>query len=147
MLTATLKKVIAVIAVIALIIGLQTSGQTKPEEPGKPKNLKVLPKNITHEELINTMKGFSKALGVRCTNCHVTLSTGTPEDPDFDFASDAKKEKIIARQMIKMVMAINHKYLRKIEDGNLEQITCVTCHRGNLKPMVSVDSLPQKDKH
>ncbi|HYV91832.1 MAG TPA: c-type cytochrome [Chitinophagales bacterium] len=147
MLTSTIKKMISVIAVIALIIGLQTSGQTKQEEPEKPKNLKVLPKNITHEELIQTMKGFSKALGVRCNHCHVTLSSGTPEHPDFDFPSDAKKEKIIARQMIRMVTAINHKYLSKMEDGNLEQITCVTCHRGNLKPMVSVDSLPQKEKH
>jgi hypothetical protein len=147
MLTSTLKKVIAVIAVIAMIIGVQTFGQTKPEEPEKPKNLKVLPKNITHEELIATMKGFSKALGVRCDKCHVTLSTGTPEHPDFDFASDAKPEKLAARQMYKMMIAINHKYLSKIGNKQLDEINCVTCHRGSMKPMVSVDSLPHKEKH
>src|SRR2546430_929881 len=145
--TSTLKKLIALIAVVALIIGMQTFGQTKQEEPPKAKNLKVLPKNITHDELIATMKGFSKALGVRCTTCHVTTSKGTAEHPDFDFASDAKPEKNIARQMYKMVNAINHKYIGKMDDGKLDQINCVTCHRGGLHPMVSVDSLPQKEKH
>src|SRR4026207_1577271 len=127
MLTPALKKVIAAIAVIALIVGLQTFGQTKQEEPEKPKNLKVLPKNISHDELIATMKGFSKALGVRCNECHVTTSKGTPEHPDFDFASDAKPEKATARQMIKMVRAINSKCLSKMGDKKLDQIHCVTC--------------------
>ena len=147
MLTATLKKVISMIAVIALIIGLQTFGQTKQQEPEKPKNLKVLPKNITHDELIATMKGFSKALGVHCTECHVTTSKGTPDHPDFDFASDAKPEKNTARQMYKMVNAINSKYISKMGDKKLDQINCVTCHRGSLKPMISVDSLPHTEKH
>ena len=147
MLTSTLKKLIALIAVVALIIGMQTFGQTKQEEPPKPTNLKVLPKNISHDDLIATMKGFSKALGVRCTECHVTTDKGTAEHPDFDFASDAKPEKDVAREMYKMVNAINHKYISKMGDKKLDQINCVTCHRGSMKPMISVDSLPHQEKH
>ncbi|MEE8119143.1 MAG: hypothetical protein V3T39_06225, partial [Gammaproteobacteria bacterium] len=36
-----------------------------------PQNLKVLPKNISPEDLQETMKGFSFALDTRCVTCHV----------------------------------------------------------------------------
>ena len=93
------------------------------------------------------MKNFCKSLGVRCGECHVSTSNGEQDHPEFDFASDAKPEKNIARDMMRMVTAVNHKYLSKAGDGKLEEITCVTCHRGSLKPMVSVDSLPKKENH
>ena len=137
-------KALVAVLMIAAIITLQTSGQVKSDEPQKHKNLKVLPKNISHEDLIKIMKGFSMSLGVRCDKCHVQMTTTQGEKPEFDFASDAKPEKGIARQMIKMVNAINGKYLKKAGDGKFENISCVTCHRGNIKPLVSVDSLPKK---
>ena len=139
-------KIISVVAITAAILCLQSIGQARPDEPEKAKNLKVLPKDISHDDLIKVMKGFTASLGVKCTQCHV----GTPTSDgkmDFDFPSDAKPEKTTARQMMKMVKAINGKYLAKMDEGHLEQITCVTCHRGNIKPMVSVDSLPKMEKH
>jgi len=139
-------KALTLIIATALIIAVPTFGQMNQEEP-KPQNLKVLPKNISHDELIQIMRTYTKSLGVRCGECHAAKPGGDPQKPELDFVSDAKPEKNIARQMIKMENAINSKYLEKMDDGKFEQITCVTCHRGNLKPMISVDSLPKQEKH
>ena len=132
----------ALMLMMCLIIA-QFIGEARPDEPEPPKNLKVLPKDISHDELIKTMKEFTASLGVRCTECHVGTPTADGK-MDFDFASDAKVEKINARKMMRMVNDINKKYLAKIEPG-FEKVTCVTCHRGHLKPMVSVDSLEKKE--
>ena len=71
-------------------------------------NLKVLPKDITKPELINTMKGFAMQLGRRCRFCHDVnddLSEG-------NFASDKKIEKAAARVMIKMMAEIGRDIAR-----------------------------------
>src|SRR6185503_1734772 len=61
--------------------------------PDKFTNLKVLPKDISKDDLISTMRGFSGGLGVRCNFCHVG---GTETDlTGMKFASDDKKEKKI----------------------------------------------------
>jgi hypothetical protein len=131
------------IATLLLVSGYL--GQATPDEPEKPKNLKVLPKDISHDDLIKIMRGFTASLGVKCGECHVGTPTADGK-MDFDFASDAKDEKLNARKMMKMVDAINGKYLGKM-DNDFEKITCVTCHRGHIKPMVSIDSLPKQEKH
>ncbi len=140
------KKVIAFALVVSTLFMLQSFSEARPDEPEPPKNLKVLPKNISHDDLIKVMREFTASLGVKCIACHVGTPTADGK-MDFDFASDAKPEKETARQMMKMVTAINGKYLKKIGGGHFEEISCVTCHRGNVKPMVSVDSLPKQEKH
>ena len=40
------------------------------------KNLQVLPSNISHDELIATMRGYAAALGTRCDHCHVAMVPG-----------------------------------------------------------------------
>ena len=132
---------------ISLFIGLillqSFSFQHTPEEKEeKPKNLKVLSKNISHDELISLMKNYSKSLGVKCGFCHV--STGEGKQTQFDFASDTKPTKDIARKMIKMTNTINKKYIDKIGGHKFEKISCVTCHMGSTQPTVSVDSLQRK---
>jgi hypothetical protein len=126
--------------------GHQGPPQQQPPQKHEEHHLKVLPKNISDEELIGLMKVWSRSLGVKCGACHVS-QPGTP--PKFDFASDAKPEKQIAREMVKMSTAINEKYIQKIGKKNnmqLENITCVSCHMGHLKPIVSVDSLMMTDR-
>src|SRR5262245_44735836 len=51
------------------------------------KNLKVLPKDISRDQLISNMKFFAQSLGVRCVHCHV----GEADKPlsTFDFAAEA----------------------------------------------------------
>ena len=103
-------------------------------------NLKVFPKTIPQRELINNMRGFTRALGVRCTFCHV----GEENIPisKYDFASDDKPTKRKAREMLKMVAAINEQHLAKLEkrvDPPIN-VQCATCHRGvrELRPLAEV---------
>src|SRR5579872_4451134 len=54
--------------------------------PEKFTNLKFFPKDISSSDLMQTMRGFSFALGTRCEHCHVQSSGGR-----FDFADDSKQ--------------------------------------------------------
>jgi hypothetical protein len=139
-----MKKIRVIIIICIALVAAQTFGFQKPgdDKDEKPKNLKVLSKNLSHDEIIQLMKGYSKSLGVKCGFCHV--STGEGREAKFDFAADGKPEKNIARQMIKMTNTINKKYISKIEGHSLEKVACVTCHMGNTMPTFSVDSLPKK---
>src|SRR5262245_17719462 len=80
-------------------------GQDDWKWPEKPKNLKVLPKDLTGEKLRPIMFGFTRALGVRCTYCHVG-EEGKPLST-YDFASDKNPNKDRARAMFKMLGSIN----------------------------------------
>lgn len=103
------------------------------------KNLQVLPKEIGRDELFPIMKGFAQGLGVRCTHCHVGVE-GQPLST-FDFASDAKKEKLIARKMLVMVHRINEQDFGVKEFKDVK-VTCYTCHRGAVKPLTAAPPPP-----
>ncbi len=128
-------------------------------------NLKVLPQNISKDELVQTMRGFTAGLCVRCAFCHKG-EEGQPLDT-YDFMSDAKPQKQVARKMLTMVMAINSDYLKGIkvdrEDDAAEgkpaadakegkdgqaggeahesdadaRVSCYTCHRGQVHPVTT----------
>ena len=97
------------------------------------KNLKVLPKKLTHDQLSKIMDEWSHALGVRCGFCHARGADGKN-----NFASDAKPEKLMAREMFKMTAKINKKYFKADKDslGMVMEsgIACVTCHHGVSHP-------------
>lgn len=98
------------------------------------KNLKILPKNITKQQMDSVMHHFSASLSVRCNFCHVRNdSTKT-----WDFASDDIKHKLIARDMMKMTDKINDKYFDLTggkKDLNTQlMVTCYTCHHGSTEP-------------
>jgi len=99
------------------------------------KNLQVFPKDISRPDLVANMKFFAQSLGVRCTFCHV----GTEGQPlsTFDFASDAKKEKLTARKMLAMVHRINADDFH-VTDMSQVKVTCFTCHRGSTKPATQI---------
>ena len=110
---------------------------TTPQEPPKPpkRNLKILPKDISHDDLDKVMDGFKDALGVKCSFCHAPSKDPNQKWPDF--ASDDKPEKGIARKMMQMVTKINKKYFsfNKNEQGEtVPAVTCGTCHHGNAHP-------------
>ena len=54
----------------------------------------------------------------------------------FDFASDAKKEKLVARKMLTMVHRINSEDFG-VKDFKDVKVTCFTCHRGATKPLTA----------
>jgi hypothetical protein len=99
------------------------------------KNLKVFPKDVSRADLLSNMKFFSQSLGVRCTYCHVG-EEGKPL-ATFDFASDAKDHKTIARDMIRLADHINQEHLPKILVDPEAKVTCFTCHRGSTKPLTA----------
>src|SRR5687767_14442237 len=78
------------------------------------------------------MRGFSTALGVRCNHCHVGENANTLED--FDFASDEKEPKRIARVMMAMVQEINKELIPKTKIAHPAEVRCFTCHRGLKRP-------------
>ena len=138
------KKLIAITLILGSVLISQSFAQQGKEKDhdDAPTNLKVLPKNTSDEDLHKIMKGWSKSLGVRCGFCHEAKAPAEAGGkPKLDFASDAKEEKTTAREMFKMTEAINEKFIGKMKDKDLEKITCVTCHMGSSKPMISVDSL------
>lgn len=123
------NKIIAVLICLLPVV-LCSSALTKPDKP-KPKNLKVLPKDISHEELDKVMDGFKTALGVRCGFCHAKSAADSTK---LDFASDANKHKDIARYMMKMTMRINKKYFKQTGEHSMMKVDCITCHNGQKEP-------------
>ncbi|MBW8879201.1 MAG: c-type cytochrome [Acidobacteria bacterium] len=74
--------------------------------------------------------GYSRALGVSCTHCHL----------EQDFASDDKRPKRAAREMAAMHRMINEQLgrMQNLETKPQERaINCSTCHRGAVNPMAS----------
>jgi len=96
-------------------------------------NLRVLPPNITHDELISTMRGIARSLGTKCNHCHVANPPGAAEE--FDYPNDSKPEKNVARTMLRMVRNINGEYISKV-NAHGQTVTCFTCHRGHTVPEV-----------
>jgi|SRR6185312_12305337 len=88
------------------------------------KNLQVLPKNMSKDDLKAYMKAQSKALGVECDYCH--------DVPDM--ASDKNEKKLIARKMIQMTNDINDRWLKGIKDAEKNKVGCGTCHQGKEQP-------------
>jgi photosynthetic reaction center cytochrome c subunit len=96
-----------------------------PEQRKRParetfKNLKVLG-DVPGERFAAAMQSMRVDLGMKCVACHVIAPK--------DFASDDKKEKRRAREMIGMTARIDRETF-----GNRAQVTCWTCHRGDEEP-------------
>jgi hypothetical protein len=85
-------------------------------------------KNVPAGQFLDIMNGgYSRALGVACTHCHV----------EQDFASDDKRPKRAAREMAVMHKMINDQ-LAKMQNIEIKPeerfINCSTCHRGAINP-------------
>lgn len=96
------------------------------------KNIKILT-GVPAGNLLKIMQmGYSRSLGTSCAHCHVP----------GQWEKDDKKPKQIARDMSKMAHAIIFDLLRNI-DGIKDRdplVNCTTCHRGQLKPALNLDS-------
>jgi len=96
------------------------------------KNIQIqVLKNVPAGRFIRIMNfGYSRALGVACTHCHV----------EQDFSSDDKRPKRAAREMAATHKMINDQ-LAKMENLDLKPeqrfINCSTCHRGAINPNAS----------
>jgi hypothetical protein len=121
------------IAVLALPLSAlaQAPGKWPPDSLI---NTQVIPHGTPVTEVVGTMRSFAFALDVRCTFCHV----GEESTPlaQVDFASDEKRNKRVARQMMLMVQEVNRRLDTIPQPGTPEiAVTCATCHRGVSRPV------------
>lgn len=111
----------------SLIIMILLISTLPAQEKSELKNLQVLPFTKKQDVVDFMKKVVVPGLGVKCKFCHEPM----------DFSSDKKKNKLIAREMIKMTRGINLNTMKKLE---FHDVTCFTCHAGNEHP-----SHPPKD--
>lgn len=138
-----MRRSLVLVAVLA-IAGCTAISKQKAQPP-KPdnlqfRNLRVLSPNLTHDELIATMKSYARSLGTRCEHCHVVTEVDGREQNDF--ASDAKPEKNVARTMMRMTASINSEFLARVNVHG-QKATCATCHRGRTVPEQWTPPAPQ----
>ena len=111
------------------------AGAPQHHEAPAPTNLKVLPPNLTGEQVHEIMHKWAADLGTECSTCHAAdpAHLGPDGRPRLNFALDTKPEKNTARVMFTMMQEINSQYIAKI-DSSGEPVTCGTCHRGHVDP-------------
>jgi cytochrome c5 len=132
--------VILALATSALMLVSQSA---RPDVFEDPKNLQVLPSDISADELRRTMVGFSGALNAKCSYCHMVDDGLTMPDPDY--SDDAKWTKRVAREMLRMVADINGQ-VSNIEASPRQQkveVACITCHRGQYRPVLILSALEE----
>ena len=126
-----MRLVFVATAVLAATIGAVTT-RTPDQLPQSFTNLQVFSKDVSRAALVEAMKSFTAALGVRCEHCHVGEGNDLSK---FDFAADTKPTKVTARVMMKMLGTVNNDLLKGIGDaGRQPKVTCWTCHRGEKTP-------------
>lgn len=133
---------------IVLLIGLPALAQS-PAGGGEPPmtNLQVWPKDATRAQVLGTMNAFNESLGVECNYCHVA-----------DFASDEKREKRVARQMILLRDSINVMLAAVVGKpagagptsgsalpGAPVRVLCRSCHRGLPIPRTLTDVVTEAE--
>jgi hypothetical protein len=100
------------------VTGYAFFGSSTADAADGGKNLKVLPKSMSKNDIKKLMKKQAEALGVQCDHCH-----------DTDDMSKDTEKKEVARKMMVMVNELNTKNF-----GGKQRITCMTCHNGDVKP-------------
>ncbi len=127
------KSITLTVLMLTVVILSAFMPQPKPQDH-QAKNLKVLPKDISHQDLEKIMHGYNTALGVKCNFCHAAQKDNPQR---MDFASDEKHEKEITRNMMKMTAKLNKKYfhIKDLQDGKaMLAVSCITCHNGKAHP-------------
>lgn len=116
----------------AAIARLRAAIAGKEEQPAIEvfKNIRQY-KGVTAARFLRIMEfGFTVALGVDCTHCHVP----------GQWEAEDKPTKQIARDMSMMLGAINNEHLKKIPNlrSTNPSVNCTTCHRGQTRPALEL---------
>ncbi len=118
---------------LLFVVVIASSFALNTDEVPRYKNLKVMPKSTTKQQMDSVMKHFTASLGVKCNFCHVF----NQEQKSMDFASDANEHKQIARSMMGMTAKLNKKFFHVKNSKDLTaklEVTCYTCHNGKAHP-------------
>jgi hypothetical protein len=125
------------VLVLAGSIVVSTQAQSVPQQSNGFTNLQVWPTDTPRPVILNFMNAFDRSLGIECNYCHVE------RDGKFDFASDDKREKRVARKMILLRDSINVALPAIVEKpvgagptsgegrpGAPTRVLCASCHHG-----------------
>ena len=128
---------IAVGSLLFLTGSIVASAQGGSAQPNGFTNLQVWPVDTPRAVVLNFMNAFNRSLGVECNYCHVQ------RDGKFDFASDEKREKRVARKMILFRDSINVELAAIVDKpvtagptsvearpGAPTRVLCASCHHG-----------------
>lgn len=128
-----MRRLVAGLGIIAIPVGCIAQSPAK-FPPDSLVNTHVIAHSTPVINVIGTMRNFTSYLGVRCQYCHIG-EEGQPLT-QFNFVSDEKRAKVVARQMMLMVQEINRR-LDSLPAGLSArlQVTCNTCHRGTSRPV------------
>lgn len=126
------KSQLGALAAIVLLVATGVAAMSLSE---KPRNLKVLPQDISDKKLDSIMESYNKALGVNCDFCHAPLDKAKPDQLDYGSDSNSMKEE--GRRMMRLTIQLNRDYfyfdtLERPEYLNV--VSCITCHRGDPFP-------------
>src|SRR5258708_12721749 len=88
---------VAAMLIAFMIIGMAA---TRPLEDKPRRNLKVLPKDISDDDLDKIMDSWKIALGVKCSFCHAPFKDISSRH--LDFASDPKPDKDITLHIFRL---------------------------------------------
>ncbi|MFQ6675237.1 MAG: c-type cytochrome [Fidelibacterota bacterium] len=102
----------------------------------KVENVQVLPFKEKKEISQFMKKKVAKSLGVKCKFCHNLK----------DYASDENPHKVVAREMMRMMLSINEQLTsiqQVAQEAGMEhwdeppKLDCWACHRGSTRPEYS----------
>lgn len=123
------------VVLFTILVAARGAAQTPRQfPPDSLVNTLVIPHSTPVIQVIGMMRNFASYLGVRCPFCHEG-EEGRPLT-SFNFGSDTKRTKLVARQMMRMVEEINHR-LDSLPGRPAPGlvVTCGTCHRGVSRPV------------
>ncbi len=132
----------SVLVVFTLVV--TKSSATRTQTTDKPveqvrKNIQVL-KGLPDSQLFMVMNLVGDSLGVSCDYCHVKGEKNPQTGDDtWVWEKDDKKNKLVAREMMRMVLDLNQNSFK-----GESVVTCYTCHRGSTRPERMVP-LPPRD--
>jgi tetratricopeptide (TPR) repeat protein len=119
---------------VAVSVGFVLVPPARGQVPQVFENLQYFPKDIARDALVQRMREFSFALGVRCQHCHA--GGDGLSFKDVSFSTDEKLAKRKARFMLQMVDTLNGQTLAAVP-GRTDppvRLDCVHCHRGSAVP-------------
>jgi tetratricopeptide (TPR) repeat protein len=172
-----MKNLIAGLFLALTAVGVARA-QTENTQAGQanrpaPRNLQVLPKDTSPQDVAALMQQITRALGVQCTYCHVqetppllsaeeaaAQAAAAPPagrgrgrgrgGPQMNYAADDKRQKQTARVMLALTNDINARITAlatnaavKKPAADLVRVQCATCHRGVTNPQLLPDLLAQ----
>lgn len=128
-------RTVAVVAFALPLLTLPVDAQAPGKwPPDSLVNVQVIPKTTPVIQVWGTMRNIAGGLGVQCTFCHV----GQDDTPlaQIDFASDQKRNKLVARQMMRLVQEVNRRLdTIPARPTPTVVVACATCHRGVSRPI------------